>query len=79
MDAGASETFASTAKQASQRLVSSEVECRPDLVHVAADVVEAFLRGMSYAETHELTGEAPREVNFTMPPGSAATLRPVPG
>ena len=79
MDAAALETFAGTAKQASQRLVSSEVACRPDWVYVAVDVVKAFLRGMTNAAMHELTGEAPREVNFTLPPGSAAILRQVPG
>ena len=66
MDAGALETFAGTDKQASQRLVPSEVACRPDWVYVAVDVVMGFLQGMTYAEMHELTGEAPLEVNFTL-------------
>ena len=43
MDAGALETFAGTAKQASQRLVSSEVACHPDWVYVAVDFERAFL------------------------------------
>ena len=79
LDAGVLETFAGTAKRASQRLLSSEAACRPDWVYVAADVPTAFLQGMTYEEMHELTGEAPREVNFTLPPGSAAILRQVPG
>ena len=79
MDAGALQTFAGTAKRASQRLLSSEAACRPDWVYVAADVPTAFLQGMTYEEMHELTGEAPREVNFTLPPGSAAIFRQVPG
>ena len=41
MDAGALQTFAGTAKRASQRLLSSEAACRPDWVYVAVDVEEA--------------------------------------
>ena len=78
MGAGALETFAGTAKQASQRLVSSEVARRPNWVYAAVDVAKAFLQGMAYAEMHELTGEAPWEVNFPLPPGSAAILHQVP-
>ena len=79
MDAGALQTFAGTAKQASERLLSSEAACRPKWVYVAVDVEKAFLQGMTYEEMHQEVGEAPREVNFTLPPGSAAILRQVPG
>ena len=79
MDSESLQTFAGTAKQASQRLLSSEAACHPDWVHVAVDVEKAFLQGMTYAEMHQEVGEAPREVNFTLPPGTAAILRQVPG
>ena len=79
MDADALQTFAGTAKQASQRLLSSEAACHPDWVYVAVDVEKAFLQGMTYEEMHKEVGEARREVNFTLPPGSAAVLRQVPG
>ena len=84
MDAGALETFAGTAKRSSQRILSSEAACHPpgngddDWVYVAVDVEKAFLQGMTYEEMHE-QGEPAREVNFTLPPGSAAILRQVPG
>ena len=67
MDAGALQTFAGTAKQASQRLVASEAACNPSWVYVAVDVEKAFLQGMTYEEMHQEVGEAPREVNFTLP------------
>ena len=79
MDSESLQTFAGTAKQASQRLLSSEAACHPDWVYVAVDVEKAFLQSMTYAEMHQEVGEAPREVNFTLPPGSAAILRQVPG
>ena len=69
MDAGALQTFAGTAKQASHRLPSSEAACKPDRVYVAVDVEKAFLQGMACEEVHQEVGDAPREVNFTLPPG----------
>ena len=47
MGAGALQAFAGTAKQASQRLLSSEAACNPDWVYVAVDVEKAFLQGMT--------------------------------
>ena len=78
MGARALETFAGAAKRASQRLLSSEAARRPDWARVAVDVEKALLQGMTYAEMQE-KGEAPREVNFALPPGNAAILRQVPG
>ena len=42
------------------------------------DVGKAFLQGMIYEEIQE-QGEPAREVNFALPPGSAAILRQVSG
>ena len=53
MDAGALETFAETAKRASQRILSSEAACRSDWVYVAVGVERAFLQGMTYEEMQE--------------------------
>ena len=60
--ARALETFGGAAKRASQRVLSPEAARRPGWVHVAVDVVKAFLQGMACAEMQE-QGEAPREVN----------------
>ena len=69
------QTFAGTAKQASQRLLSSEAACNPDWVYIAVDVEKAFLQVMTNEEIQHEVGEILREVNFTLPPGYAAILR----
>ena len=38
-----------------------------------------FFNGATYEELQQLTGEAPREVCFTLPRGMAAMLRKIPG
>ena len=63
MDAGALETFAGTAKRASQRILFSEATRRLDRAYVAEDVGKAFLQGMTHEEMQE-QGEAPREVKL---------------
>eukprot|EP00959_Pyramimonas_sp_CCMP1952_P429992 9005842-Pyramimonas_sp.AAC.1 len=73
MDAGALETYAGKAKRASQRLPFSEAARRPDRVYVAVDVETALLQAMTDAEMQE-QGGAPRKVEFTLPPSSAAVL-----
>jgi hypothetical protein len=44
-----------------------------------ADISKAFLQGVTYAELSELTGEAPREVNFYLPANNIPLLRQVEG
>eukprot|EP00959_Pyramimonas_sp_CCMP1952_P394975 8275418-Pyramimonas_sp.AAC.1 len=39
----------------------------------------AFLKGFTYQELAEATGEKERVVCFTLPPGSATLLRSLPG
>ncbi|CAE7353799.1 RE1 [Symbiodinium sp. CCMP2592] len=73
------EAHASTASRLSQRMLCSEVACRPSWKFVTVDVNKAFLQGMSYDEIHKLTGETEREVHFTLPHGWEHHLRKIPG
>ena len=43
------------------------------------DINTAFLKGLTYKELAQATGEQERTVCFTLPPGSAAVLRTLPG
>ena len=73
------EAHASTASRLSQRMLCSEVACRPSWKFVTVDVNKAFLQGMSYDEIHKLTGETEREVHFTLPHGWEHHLRKISG
>jgi len=73
------DTFSGTAKRQSQRLLASEAACNPHWIIASLDVDKAFLKGFTYKELAELTGEAERTVCFKLPPGSAALLRKFPG
>ena len=73
------ETFAGTAKRTSQRLVASEAACHPDYEIASLDVDKAFLKGFTYKELADATGEDERIVCFCLPPGSAALPRKLPG
>ena len=73
------ETYAGTASRLSQKVVCSEVACRPGWTIATLDVEKAFLQGMSYDDIRKRTGEPLREVYFTVPQGSAEILRLIPG
>ena len=76
------ETYAGTARRASQRLVASETACHPEWISATIDVEKAFLQGLSYQELAEATGEPERNVSFTLPKGqfdSAKEIRKLPG
>jgi hypothetical protein len=64
-------------------LLTSEAACHTDdeeeWQFLTIDVNKAFLQGATYEELHQLTGEAPREVCFTLPKGMAEMLRTLPG
>ena len=45
----------------------------------SADVPQAFLRGLTFKEAAEMKYEVRRDVQFTVPPGSAAILKMLPG
>ena len=51
------ETYAGTASRRSQRLLASEAACHDDWIIASLDVEKAFLKGFTYAELAEATGE----------------------
>ena len=63
------------ALRVSQGILASEAACHPDWEFMTVDVNKAFLQGATYKELQELTGDAPREVCFTLPKGMAEMLR----
>ena len=69
------ETFAGTAKRTSQRILASEAASHRDWILASLDIDKAFLNGFTHKELAEATGETPRDVYFTLPPGSAAIIR----
>ena len=73
------DTFSGTAKRQSQRILASEAACHINWIIAALDVDKAFLKGFTYKELAEATGEKERIVCFTLPPGSANALRKFPG
>ena len=73
------ENYSPTASRVSQRIVSSEAACHPDWIFVTIDIEKAFLQGLTYKEIQAETGEPERHVLFSLPKGSAAVLRQIPG
>ena len=73
------ENYAGASSRLSQRIIFSEVACRPGWILVTIDVEKAILHGMTFAEIEAATGEPQRHSHFSLPPGSAAVLRQIPG
>ena len=73
------ETYSGTARRANQRLLASTAACKKHWIIASLDINMAFLKGLTYRELAEATGEKEREVCFTLPPGSATVLRTLPG
>eukprot|EP00959_Pyramimonas_sp_CCMP1952_P379243 7944152-Pyramimonas_sp.AAC.1 len=73
------ETFPGTARRSSQRLLASTAACKEQWIIASLDINMAFLNGLTYQELAEATDEKERVVCFTLPPGSAAVLRALPG
>ena len=73
------ETFSGTARRSSQRLLASAAACKKEWIIASMDINMAFLKGLTYSELAEATGEKERMVCFTLPPGSATVLRSLPG
>eukprot|EP00959_Pyramimonas_sp_CCMP1952_P366312 7671916-Pyramimonas_sp.AAC.1 len=73
------ETFPGTVRRSSQRLLASAAACKKQWVIASLDINMAFLKGLTYQELAEATGEKERVVCFTLPPGSATVLRTLPG
>ena len=71
-------TYASTATRWSQRIVAS-VASQHAWQLFTADVGSAFLRGMTFKEIADMTGEPEREVSFSPPAGSEKYFKELPG
>eukprot|EP00973_Karenia_brevis_P076034 10561933-Karenia_brevis.AAC.1 len=74
LEAFSFDTFAGTARRTSQRHMSSEAACHQDWIIASLDIDKAFLKGFTYKELAEATGEKERVVCFTLSPGSATVL-----
>ena len=73
------DTFAGITRRQSQRILASEAACQPGWIIASLDIDKAFLKGFTYKELSEATGEKERLVCFTLPPGSAQLLRRIKG
>ena len=71
-------TFAGTTSRWGQRVINS-VAARSHWHIFSADVSQAFIRGLTFKEAAEMKDEVRRDVQFTVPPGSAAILKMLPG
>eukprot|EP00973_Karenia_brevis_P009116 1235124-Karenia_brevis.AAC.1 len=54
------DTFAGTARRISQRHMSSKAACHPDWIIASLDIDKAFLKGFTYKERAEATGDKER-------------------
>ena len=71
-------TFAGTTTRWGQRLVNS-VAAQKGWPLFTADVSQAFLRGLTFEQAAKMKDEVQRDVQFTVPPGSAQLLQRLPG
>jgi hypothetical protein len=74
MQKGGLSTFASTASRWGQRIVVSTAVNRGWELY-SADVSQAFLRGMTFADLAKIQGEKVRQVQMRLPPGTAPLLQ----
>ena len=79
LEAFSLDTFAGTAKRTSQRILASEAACNDDYILASLDIDKAFLKGFTYKELAEATGEKEGVVCFKFPSGSAEILRAIKG
>ena len=70
-------TYSGTAANWAQRAINSHAVQR-GYVLFSMDISAAFLKGMTFAEIAELTGEPLREVQFDFPAADAWLLRQLP-
>ena len=78
LQASSLSTFAGTTSRWGQRIVNS-VAVQKQWELFTADVSQAFLRGLTFAEAAKLKDEVHRNVQFCMPPGSNGILQKLPG
>ena len=79
LDAFSLDTLSRTARIGSQRLLASEAACNPEWILASLDVDKAFLKGFTYKELADATGDPERTVHFKLPPVSADVLRKIKG
>ena len=72
------DTYVGTAQRYAQRILCA-VAAQMDMDMCTADISKAFLKGVTYKELHEATGEPLREVNFYLPHYCTPLIRQVPG
>eukprot|EP00959_Pyramimonas_sp_CCMP1952_P358090 7497941-Pyramimonas_sp.AAC.1 len=73
------ETFSSKARQSGRRFLTRMAACRKRWISAALDINMAFLKGFTYQELAEATGEMERVLCLSLPPGSASVLGSLPG
>eukprot|EP00959_Pyramimonas_sp_CCMP1952_P314785 6589438-Pyramimonas_sp.AAC.1 len=73
------ETFPGEARRSRQRLLASTAACKKQWAIASLDISVTFLKGLTYRELAEASGEKESAVCFTLPPVSATALRALPG
>eukprot|EP00974_Lingulodinium_polyedra_P103749 10041710-Lingulodinium_polyedra.AAC.1 len=73
------DAFSGTAKRSSQIILASATACHKYWILASLDIDKAFLKGFSYAELAQATGEQERIACFALPPNSANIFRSIPG
>eukprot|EP00959_Pyramimonas_sp_CCMP1952_P373173 7815107-Pyramimonas_sp.AAC.1 len=73
------EAVSGTARRATQRLLASAAARKKQWITASMDIDEAFLKGLTYCELAEATGEQGRMARCALPPGSASAPRALPG
>eukprot|EP00959_Pyramimonas_sp_CCMP1952_P233689 4883929-Pyramimonas_sp.AAC.1 len=66
-------------KKIKPEVFASTAACKKQWIIASLDINMAFLRGLTYQELAEATGEKERVVCIILPPGSATVLRSLPG
>ena len=77
-DKETTENYSGTATRWTQRLLLA-IAVENNWPVAAADVSEAFLRGLTFAEVSKITGQPLRSVQLQLPDGVQEVLRDIPG
>ena len=72
-------TFSPTASRMGQRFINWIAAQRSDFILFSCDVGGAFLKGLTFKEVAELTGEPLRTVQLDLPANAVPVLRMIPG
>eukprot|EP00959_Pyramimonas_sp_CCMP1952_P407399 8538312-Pyramimonas_sp.AAC.1 len=79
VDAFDAETLACAARRSSRRLLASTAACWKQCIMACLDIKTASVKGLTYQELAEATGEEERAACFTLPPLSETARRSLPG